>query len=107
MQIRGRLICCDTSKSPVLKSVEPATVFCHDAFYFFREKQKIIEALRKLSNGGSLILGHVHTSAVDHGVSGHPISVSDYEKMAAKGSRFYTDDDLVNFLAPWRPHYFG
>ena len=97
MNVKGRLICCDISGPEVLKPKTQATVFCHDAFYFFKKKKQILQTLRNLSNTGSLILGHVHTDAVDHGVSGHPISVADYTKMAAKNSQFYKDEDLVNY----------
>ncbi len=97
MQVKGQLICCDIAKSPVLKNDELVTVFCHDAFYFFDEKEKILKSLRKLCNGGSLILGHVHTNAVDHGVSGYPISVLNYMAIAADNSRYYIDNELVNY----------
>lgn len=97
MQVKGTLIFCDIAKDPVLKSSQASTVFCHDAFYFFKEKQQILDNLRKFAKGGSIILGHVHTNAVDHGVSGHPVSVSDYSKMVAEDSLFFTDSDLVDF----------
>jgi hypothetical protein len=57
----------------------------------------VIKNLRQLANGGSVIVGHVHTNAIDHGVSGHPVSEMKYRKMANENSVFYGDSELVDF----------
>ncbi len=101
MQVRGPLVCADSVAKPIFKPQQPTTVFCHDAFYFFENKDKVIKNLRQLSTGGIVILGHVHTNAIDHGVSGHPISEVEYRKMATGDSVFYSDAELVDFwLSP-------
>ncbi|WP_031427128.1 class I SAM-dependent methyltransferase [Flavimarina sp. Hel_I_48] len=97
MNVQGPLICADTMGKPIFKPTKPATVFCHDAFYFFEKKEKVLENLRKLAAGGSIIVGHVHTNAIDHGVSGHPISEKEYRDMAPKNTMFYADKELVDF----------
>jgi len=97
MQVRGALICADSMAKPIFESKSPNTVLCHDAFYFFKNKKKVIENLRALAAGGSVLIGHVHTNAIDHGVSGHPISEEEYRKMASEKAVFYGDKELVNF----------
>ncbi|MGB3775171.1 MAG: class I SAM-dependent methyltransferase, partial [Leeuwenhoekiella sp.] len=97
MQVRGALICADSMAKPIFDSKSPNTVLCHDAFYFFKNKKKVIENLRVLAAGGSVLIGHVHTTAIDHGVSGHPISEEKYRKMASEKAVFYGDKELVDF----------
>lgn len=96
MKIRGLLVCADSVAKPVFEPQQPTTVFCHDAFYFFKNKDKVLKNLRQLSAGGSVIVGHVHTNAIDHGVSGHPISETEYRKMAMENAVFYGDSELVD-----------
>lgn len=97
MNVKGTLICADIAAPPVIQSQQATSVFCHDAFYFFKEKQIVLDNLRSIAHGGSVILGHIHTNAIDHGVSGHPVSEVAYRKMASENARFYSDPDLVDF----------
>ncbi len=92
--VRGTLVCGDTGALP-LRCQEPATVFCHDAFYFFEDKEAVLGSLRALAAGGPLALGHVHTDAIDHGVAGTLRSAKAYGQMADADARFYDDRALT------------
>jgi SAM-dependent methyltransferase len=92
--IQGTLVCGDTNALP-LRSQQPSTVFCHDAFYFFEDKKLVLAALRTLAAGGSLALGHVHTDAIDHRVAGTLRSAEAYRRMADAGASFYDDKALT------------
>ena len=94
LKIQGTLVCGDTTALP-LRSQQPTTVFCHDAFYFFKDKEAILAALRTLAAGGPLALGHVHTNAIDHGVAGTLRSAEAYGQMADTRARFYDDRALT------------
>lgn len=96
LNIQGMLICGDIEQVAPLATEQPTTVFCHDAFYFFEHKPPIINTLRILASGGSLAVGHVHTSAVDHGVAGYPLSVKEYAGMASSDALFWDDTQLVD-----------
>ena len=91
---KGTLVCGDTNALP-LRSQQPTTVFCHDAFYFFENKEAVLLALRRLAAGGPLALGHVHTDAVDHGVAGTLRSAKAYGRMANDPVQFYDDRALT------------
>lgn len=92
--IQGTLVCGDTTALP-LRSQQPSTVFCHDAFYFFEDKEAVLDKLRTLAGGGPLSLGHVHTDAIDHGVAGTLQSAEAYGQMAYANASFYNDQQLT------------
>ncbi len=92
--IWGMLVCGDTTALP-LRSQAPTAVLCHDAFYFFEDKESVLAALRTLAAGGPLVLGHVHTNAIDHGVAGTLRSAEAYGQMADTSARFYDDKALT------------
>ena len=94
--IQGTLICGDIEQAAPLVTKQSASVFCHDAFYFFEHKLPIIKALRALAAGGSLAVGHVHTNAVDHGVAGYPLAIEEYIAMASDDARFWDDTQLID-----------
>ena len=95
LEVRGTLVCGDTHTLP-LRSQQPTTVFCHDAFYFFKDKEAVLTALRTLAAGGPLALGHVHTDTIDHGVAGTLRSAEAYGQMADADARFYDDKQLTS-----------
>ncbi len=92
--VQGTLVCGDTNALP-LRCEQPTTVFCHDAFYFFKEKEAVLNCLRGLAAGGTLALGHVHTNAIDHGVAGTLQSAEIYGQMADAHASFYDDKALT------------
>ena len=75
----------------------PATVFCHDAFYFLEHKATALDDFRRIAgHGGSVLIGHAHLASADHGaVSGFPLSVSDYRGLTAASTRFFDDAVLA------------
>ena len=91
MNVSGPLICADSMAKPVFKPQQPSTVLCHDAFYFFKDKANALTNLRELAAGGSVIVGHVHTNAINHSVSGFPVAEADYRQMATENAVFYSD----------------
>lgn len=95
LEVQGTLVCGDTNALP-LRCPQPTTVFCHDAFYFFKHKEEVLATLRTLAAGGTLALGHVHTDAIDHGVAGTLRSAEAYGQMADAHARFYNDTQLTS-----------
>jgi SAM-dependent methyltransferase len=78
--VRGPLICGDIERSPVVQTQVDHTVFSHDAFYFFEHKRAALEHMRKLSIGGSVALGHVHTRTSKH-EAGFALPKDDYARL--------------------------
>ncbi len=74
----------------------PAVAFCHDAFYFFRDKPRVIAALhRVIGDGGRLLIGHAHNRSFDHrGVSGEPWTPGEYTSLLP-GCLLYDDAELA------------
>ena len=85
--VRGQLVCGDIERSPVVRlggteTERSATVFCHDAFYFFERKAAALRHLRSLAGPvGRLAVGHVHTRQDRH-EAGFALSVEDYQALA-------------------------
>ena len=69
--VEGALVCGDIEAGPVVAyevsaQAPPATVFCHDAFYFFEDKSAALTHLRQIAAGGTVAVGHVHTAGDAH-----------------------------------------
>ncbi|WP_116105723.1 methyltransferase domain-containing protein [Lewinella sp. IMCC34191] len=83
MGVRGPLVCGDVSQGPLSVAKGGCTVFCHDAFYFFPEKEQALRRMRTLAGpGGRLAVGHVHTTAERH-AAGYRLDTPLYATMAA------------------------
>ena len=99
----GHLICAVAGKEFLLplETLHPTNVFCHDVFYFIRDKQDAIVDFRRLAgDDGRVMVGHAHLSTADHGiVSGYPLSLDAYRQIAAKDAHFFDDASLVSFGA--------
>ena len=93
LNVRGVLVCGDIEAGPVLQLDRPATVFCHDAFYFFENKDRALVNMRTLAKGGNLAMGHVHTDAVQH--AGFAENFEQYHGRAHETSTFYDDIELT------------
>lgn len=65
--VRGPLICGDVEQAQLLPPGEARTVCCHDAFYFFADKESALRNLRSVAGAaGALAVGHVHTNHEAH-----------------------------------------
>nr|WP_256534300.1 methyltransferase domain-containing protein [Lewinella sp. JB7] len=95
LDVRGLLVCGDIEEGPVLRTAEPHTVFCHDAFYFFARKPTVLTHLRQLRQGGSLAVGHIHTRSSAHG-AGFAESRADYANLTQASVR-----DDVYYVRGW------
>ena len=96
MDVQGPLVCGDIEDSALVRMSGPTTVFCHDAYYFFEHKKEALDHMRQIAQSGNVLLGHVHTNAVDHGVAGFPESAEAYRKRASQTAIFVDDNDLVD-----------
>lgn len=101
MGIQPRHLLCAVSgkKAPLpLKTFQPSHIFCHDVFYFIKDKSDSMADFRRLAHlDGSIMIGHAHLATADHGeVSGHPLSVETYRHIASKNAHFFDDAALVS-----------
>lgn len=80
-----------------LQTYQATTVFCHDVFYFIRDKVKAIADFRRIAgSNGNILVGHAHLANVDHGiVSGYPLLLSQYRELASENAFFFDDAALV------------
>ena len=96
-------VCCDISAAPVpLPDGRGRTVFCHDALYFLPEKLHVLREMKRLAGpGGTVLVGHAHNSAADHGdVAGTPLTPHEYlalfEEAGMHGPDLYDDAELAD-----------
>ena len=81
MEVRGTLVCGDVEASQVVAPGASRSVFCHDAFYFFEQKEAALAHLRNVAAGGSVAVGHVHTQLDGHR-AGFADTLTDYARFA-------------------------
>lgn len=91
------------SEHAVVDAGGPASVFCHDAFYFFPDKPRALAGMADLSRGGAVAIGHAHTPADDTGVAGSPIGPEATAAMLLSGAVFFDDRDLTTALLEGMP----
>lgn len=82
-----------------MATTQPVNVFCHDAFYFIKEKARCLAEFRRLAGpSGSVLVGHAHLSTADHGkVSGFPCALDTYRGLADSEAHFFDDAALVDY----------
>lgn len=93
------LLCAEVGSSELpLDCNYAATVFCHDAFYFFEAKRTVMSEFRRLaSEEGAVLIGHAHLASADHGaVAGYPLSLEDYKSIADPKAFFFDDGRFVS-----------
>ena len=99
----NHLICAVAGKESLLplETLQATNIFCHDVFYFIKDKPEAMMDFRRLAGiDGSIMVGHAHLSTADHGiVSGHPLSFDAYRQIASKNAHFFDDALLVSFGA--------
>ena len=93
------LLCAVAGKGTPLpfQTHQATNIFCHDVFYFIKDKGQAISDFRRLAGGGgSTMIGHAHLSTADHGVvSGYPVSLDTYRQIALGDAHFYDDAALI------------
>lgn len=95
----ARYVCADLTDEPELSVPSPAYVFCHDAFYFFRDKPAAAEAMRTLAGpDGTVVVGHAHV-ADPHG---EPLTPEGYAAVLGT-DLLYDDAELTAALLAGRP----
>ena len=99
--VEGALVCGDIEAGPVLAfdvlaqaGPTSATVFCHDAFYFFEDKTAALAHLRQIAHGGAVAVGHVHTAGDAH-EAGFAERLIDYRALAPATSALWDDGSLA------------
>ena len=90
----AELICGDAANPPLLLD-GPASLFCHDAFYFFPDKVAVLKSMRSLARGGPVLVGHAHNKLVESGIAGSPLTPAQYADLAPD-AQFYDDADLAD-----------
>ncbi len=98
------LVCGDAVAGlPLGAAPGPAVAFCHDAFYFFPDKPRVVANLRRVvGDGGRILIGHAHNKNFDHrGVSGEPWTPSEYASLLP-GCVTYDDAELSRSF--WSSH---
>lgn len=97
----SKLICAVAGVNTQLpiETFQTSTVFCHDVFYFIKDKVKALTDFRRIAGSdGNVVVGHAHLSTADHGiVSGYPLLLSEYREIASQTTYFYDDSALINF----------
>ncbi len=93
------LICADIVAGeyfPLRPMQNPTTVFCHDAFYFFPDKRKVMQRFATLGAGtGRTLIGHAHVSDAGHGMgSGTPLTGEQYRQLWLQPVEMLNDADL-------------
>ena len=83
----------------------PASVFCHDAFYFFADKSRAARRLQTLAgHDGRTLLGHVHLRDFDHGgIAGNLLSAAEYTALFDDPRVVFEDAALTRALLTERP----
>ena len=99
--VEGALVCGDIEAGPVVSlggatgdTPGPATVFCHDAFYFFEDKDAALAHLRTIARGGAVAVGHVHTAGDAH-EAGFAERLPDYRARLPAGTVAWDDGSLA------------
>ena len=94
-----RLICAVAGHETLMPmaTTRACNVFCHDAFYFIKDKTRSLMDFRRLAGtGGTIMVGHCHLSTADHGkVSGYPLTLDAYRQLVSSDAHFFDDAALV------------
>lgn len=88
------LVCADVEQGPALRPSQARAVFCHDAFYFLRDKASALRHLRGLSSGGTLAVGHVHTARDAH-EAGFAEGLDAYDQLRGPDATPLLDDGAL------------
>ena len=73
-----RFACFDAAYPFPLASGSADLAICQDAFYFLPKKAHVADELRRVSGGGTVVVGHAHNAAAQNHSSGAPLTVEGY-----------------------------
>lgn len=89
----AKLACIDANFDfPFADKVFDAS-FCHDAFYFLPEKERVAAELKRTTSG-AILIGHAHNSNAENFSSGAAISIEEYAALF-ENPVLYDDAELT------------
>jgi SAM-dependent methyltransferase len=90
------LVCFDANGPFPLADGVADIALAQDAFHYFVSKRHVVDQMRRVSQGGTLLLGHVHNAAQPNYSAGRPLDVDEYLGLI-QPSTVYDDDALTRF----------
>lgn len=90
------LVCFDADGPFPLADGVAGVALAQDAFHYFADKRHVVDQMRRVSQGGTLLLGHVHNAAQPNHSAGQPLDVDEYLGLIQPGT-VYDDDALTRF----------
>ena len=96
------LVCFDANSYFPFPDEIVNSVFCHDAFYFLREKEHVVNEMKRVAKeAGTILVGHSHCSEADNFSAGQAISLEEYTSLF-DGADLYADEELTHRLLEGR-----
>ncbi len=96
------LLCFDAGAPWPVDDVRFDLVLCQDAFYFLEPKATVLAGLRRaVGEGGTLLVGHIHNSAVGNHSAGAALSAAAMASLFP-GAVTYEDGELTRAVAAGR-----
>lgn len=77
---RAKLVCLDANFDFPFADKTFDAAFCHDAFYFLPQKERVAAELKRATRN-AILIGHAHNSEAENFSSGAAISVAEYAAM--------------------------
>jgi len=89
------LFCADATGRLPIATGTPATVLCHDAFYFLSDKAAALAEMHRLATpAGTVLIGHTHNRDVESGVAGDALTPCAYAALHP-GAMLFDDEDFI------------
>jgi SAM-dependent methyltransferase len=87
------LACFDADGPFPLSDGVAGVALVQDAFHYFARKLHVIGQVRRVSQGGTMLLGHVHNAAQPNYSAGRPLDAGEYLALIQPGTAY--DDDAL------------
>ena len=97
----ARLMCFDAAQDWPLPDASADMLFCHDAFYFLPDKQRVATEMLRVGGTGRILIGHAHNAAVENLSHGAPLVPADYAALFGT-ALLYDDAELTAALVDGR-----
>ncbi|QIN80346.1 methyltransferase domain-containing protein [Rubrobacter marinus] len=97
-----RFVCFDAAYPFPVASASADLALCQDAFYFLPEKAHVAEELLRVSEGGTVAIGHAHNAAAENHSSGAPLTVEGYAALLPD-PLLYDDAELTQAFVSGEP----